>query len=50
MKRFAILSCFDAVYGGNLPRGSAQSKDDKNHGNLGVYLTLPAYNRPISIC
>ncbi len=38
MKRFAILCALVLCFAAFAPTGSAQSKDDKNHGNLGVYL------------
>ncbi|HEY1527045.1 MAG TPA: hypothetical protein VGH51_12475 [Candidatus Angelobacter sp.] len=38
MKRFAILSAFVLCVAAFAPAASAQSSDDKNHGNLGVYL------------
>jgi len=37
MKRFAILSALVLCFAAFAPAASAQSKDDKNHGNLGVY-------------
>jgi hypothetical protein len=38
MKRFAILIALTLGLAVIMPAASAQSKDDKNHGNLGVYL------------
>jgi hypothetical protein len=38
MKRFAILSALVLSMAAFSPAQSAQSKDDKNHGNLGVYI------------
>jgi len=37
MKRFAILSALVLCVAAFAPVASAQSTDDKNHGNLGVY-------------
>lgn len=37
MKRFAILSALALCIASFAPAASAQSGDDKNHGNLGVY-------------
>lgn len=37
MKRFAILSALALCVAAFSPAASAQSSDDKNHGNLGVY-------------
>ncbi|HZU33646.1 MAG TPA: hypothetical protein VFB79_21210 [Candidatus Angelobacter sp.] len=37
MKRFAILSALALCLAAFAPAASAQSSDDKNHGNLGVY-------------
>lgn len=37
MKRFAILSAFVLCVAAFAPAASAQSSDDKNHGNFGVY-------------
>jgi len=38
MKRLAILSALALCIASFAPAASAQSSDDKNHGNLGVYL------------
>ena len=38
MKRFAILSALVLCVAAFAPAASAQSKDDKNHGNLGLYI------------
>ena len=38
MKRFAILSALVLCIAAFAPAASAQSKDDKNHGNLGLYI------------
>jgi Outer membrane protein beta-barrel domain len=38
MKRFAILSALVLCIAAFAPVASAQSKDDKNHGNLGLYI------------
>jgi hypothetical protein len=37
MKRFAILTALAMCLAAIAPAASAQVKDDKNHGNLGVY-------------
>ncbi len=37
MKRFAILTALALCFAAIAPAASAQVKDDKNHGNLGVY-------------
>ena len=38
MKRLAILSALALCIASFAPAASAQSGDDKNHGNLGVFL------------
>jgi opacity protein-like surface antigen len=38
MKRFAILSALVLCIAAFAPAASAQSTDDKNHGNLGLYI------------
>jgi hypothetical protein len=37
MKRFAILSALALCIASFAPAASAQSSDDKNHGNFGIY-------------
>ena len=46
MKRFAILIALAVCFAAIAPAASAQSSnsDDKNHGNLGVYLDFTRLN------
>src|SRR6185312_12456814 len=46
MKRFAILIALAVCFAAIAPAASAQSSnsDDKNHGNLGVYLDFTRVN------
>jgi len=54
MKRLAILSALALCIASFAPAASAQSSDDKNHGNLGVYLDFtrlqPADLNMLGVC
>ena len=49
MKRFAILCALVLCVAAFAPAAPAQSSDDKNHGNLGVYFDFTRALRPAEL-